>query len=139
MAYRKKDWWHVDADGRRIGWLWPEDIAAILEGFYGPKKWVNGFCAHFGYSRSTVDRWVDGTNPIPKDTAQIINMLGTFKIRNIPFSDIEAGWLPPETTGKAVSSDDDEPPKKRKPANSKAAPRQKRKAAKKTTKTNKKA
>lgn len=94
MAYTKGDWWHVDANGRRIGWLWPEDMEAILEARYGNRKWVNQFADDFGYSRSAVDRWRKGETPIPKDTAMIITMLGALNVRQIPVSTIEAEWLP---------------------------------------------
>lgn len=94
MAFTKEQWWHTDKEGRRIGWLWPEDMEAILDSFYGERKWVLAFAAEFGFSRSTVDRWRDGTTPIPKHVAQIVNMLGTMKVRNLPLSQVEAGWLP---------------------------------------------
>lgn len=94
MAFTKEDWWHTDKDGRRIGWLWPEDMEAILESFYGERKWVNAFSQAFGFSRSTVDRWRDGTTPIPKHVAQIVNMLGTMKVRGLPLDEVQADWLP---------------------------------------------
>ncbi|QGH74987.1 hypothetical protein MAL1_00241 [Bacteriophage DSS3_MAL1] len=94
MAYTKEEWWHTDKEGRRIGWLWPEDFEAILESFYGERKWVNGFSQQFGFARSTVDRWRDGKTPIPKHVAHIVNMLGTHKVRNLPLTEIEANWLP---------------------------------------------
>lgn len=96
MAFTKEDWWHVDGEGRRIGYLWPEDMEAILESFYGERKWVNAFSEKFGFSRSTVDRWRDGTNPIPKHVAMIVNMIGTHNVRNLTLDDIEAPWLPVE-------------------------------------------
>ena len=89
MANIKNEFWYTDREGRRIGWLWPEDMATILEGFYGQRRWVKGFIKDFGYSRSQVDRWKDGRNPIPKDVAQIINMLGTMRVRGIPLSPIQ--------------------------------------------------
>jgi hypothetical protein len=94
MAFVKDEWWHVDSAGRRIGWLWPEDMESILESFYGERKWVNKFSKSFGFARSTVDRWKEGHTPIPKHVAQIINMLGTLKVRGLPMTDVEAPWLP---------------------------------------------
>lgn len=94
MAFVKGDWWHVDQQGRRIGWLWPEDMASILESFYGERKWVNQFSKDFGFARSTVDRWKEGLTPIPKHVAQTINMLGTLKVRGLPMTPVEAAWLP---------------------------------------------
>lgn len=98
MAFTKEDWWHTASDGRRIGWLWPEDFEVILESFYGERKWVNTFSAEFGFSRSTVDRWRDGTTPIPKNVAHLVSMLGTFKIKGIALPELVADWLP-ESTG----------------------------------------
>jgi hypothetical protein len=106
MAFTKADWWHTDGEGRRIGWLWPEDMEAILESFYGPRKWVNEFAERFGFSRSTVDRWRDGSTPIPKHVAQCIEMLGTFKVRDIPFTPIKADWLPSVEGSNASGSAD---------------------------------
>ncbi|AMO44279.1 hypothetical protein vBRpoSV10_227 [Ruegeria phage vB_RpoS-V10] len=102
MAFVKEDWWHVDKQGRRIGWLWPEDMISILESFYGDRKWVNTFSKEFGFARSTVDRWKDGSTPIPKHVAQIINMLGTLKVRGLPMTPIEAPWLPAGDGANAV-------------------------------------
>ncbi|WNL50813.1 immunity repressor [Ruegeria phage RpAliso] len=94
MAYTKEEWWKTDDAGRRIGWLYPEDMAVILESFYGSKRWVQLFSEQFGFSRSAVDRWKDGKTPIPKNVAQTINMMSTMKNRGIPMSDVEASWLP---------------------------------------------
>jgi hypothetical protein len=94
MAYTKEEWWHKDKEGRRIGWLWPEDMEAILESAYGPRKWVNTFSQKFGFARSTVDRWRDGSTPIPKHVAMIVNMISSNNVRGIPTPDIEADWLP---------------------------------------------
>lgn len=94
MAFVKNDWWHTDGQGRRIGWLWPEDMEAILESFYGERKWVNQFAVDNGFARSTVDRWRDGTTPIPKYVANIINILGTLKVRGLPLTPVTADWLP---------------------------------------------
>jgi hypothetical protein len=107
MAYTKADWWHTDAKGRRIGWLYPEDMEAILESFYGPRKWVMAFADQFGFARSTVDRWRDGSTPIPKHVAQCIEMLSAFKVRNLPLTTVEAPWLPAVegSNARAVESD----------------------------------
>lgn len=94
MAFVKEEWWYTDKEGRRIGWLYPEDFEAILESFYGPRKWVNQFSSDFGFSRSAVDRWRDASVPIPKHVAQIVNMIGTHKVRGLPLTPVEAPWLP---------------------------------------------
>lgn len=110
MAYVKEEWWHTDGEGRRIGWLWPEDMEAILESFYGPRKWVNAFSQEFGFARSTVDRWRDGKTPIPKHVAHIIQMLGTLKVRELPLTPVEASWLPNAEGANANAADAAEEP-----------------------------
>ena len=107
MAFTKDEWWIVDSTGRRIGWLYPEDMAVILESFYGHRKWVNQFAADYGFSRSSVDRWKDGRTPIPKHVAMILNMLSTLKVRKIPMSPIEAPWLPQGTGANSPAQDED--------------------------------
>lgn len=102
MAFVKDEWWYTDKTGARVGWLWAEDMSSILESYYGDRKWVKQFCKDYGFARSTVDRWKDGSTPIPKHVAQIVNMLGTFKVRGIPLAPIEAPWLPQGTGANAV-------------------------------------
>jgi hypothetical protein len=100
MAYVKEQWWYEDSDGRRIGWMWPEDFEVILDSIYSAPRWNHAFADDFGYARTTVDRWRDGTNPIPKSVAQIVNILNrtqkhekgeTKVLHKLP---IEADWLP---------------------------------------------
>jgi len=94
MAFTKDDWWIVDSTGRRIGYLYPEDFAGILESFYGHRRWVTQFAKDFGFSRSAVDRWKDGRTPIPLHIAQLMNMLSTHKTRGLPLTPVDAPWLP---------------------------------------------
>jgi hypothetical protein len=97
MAFVANNWWHVDSEGRKIGWLWPEDFVAILESYYGVDKsvsWVLAFAQGFGYSRAQVDRWAKGTAPIPKNVAMTVSLLGTMKTRGIPLTLVQAEWLP---------------------------------------------
>lgn len=101
MAYTKEEWWTTDKDGRRIGWLWPEDMEVILEAYYGQRRWVNSFAEQFGFSRSAVDRWRDGKTPIPKHVAMIVQMISQLKLHEIPLSEVEASWLP---SGEGVNS-----------------------------------
>lgn len=103
MAFTKTEWWITNARGQRIGYLYPEDFAAILESFYGERKWVVRFAADFGFSRSAVDRWKDGKNPIPRHVAMILNMLSAMKNRKIPISPVDAPWLP------VIETEDEEP------------------------------
>jgi hypothetical protein len=109
LANVKDEWWHTSEDGRRIGWIWPEDFEAILEARYGHRKWIKGFCEDFGYSRSTVDRWKLGQEPIPKHVAQILEMISAMTARKIPLEKIQADWLPlsPNTSkGRKPTSED---------------------------------
>lgn len=102
MAFVKEDWWIVDRGGRRIGWIYPEDMAVILESYYGHhKRWVHQFASDFGFSRSAVDRWKEGKTPIPKHVAMILNMISSMKTRGIPMTPVDAPWLP-ESTRKAA-------------------------------------
>lgn len=101
MAFVKDEWWITDSQGRRIGWLYPEDMEVILESFYGHRRWVLAFAQQFGYSRSAVDRWKDGKTPIPKNVAMEISMLQALKTRGVAMTEVEAPWLP---TGKGAKS-----------------------------------
>lgn len=95
MAFTKEDWWHTDKTGRRIGWMWPEDFVSILESFYGEKRWVHSFSYECGFARSTIDRWKEGTMPIPKHVALIVRLLGDRKnAGGANDIDIKAPWLP---------------------------------------------
>lgn len=88
------EWWYTDDQGRRIGWLWPEDFNAILESWYGKRMWVNEFCREFDMSRSQVDRYRHGQAPIPKTLAITISILSTLRNHDIAMPDITAEWLP---------------------------------------------
>lgn len=101
MAFTKEDWWIVDSQGRRIGYLHPEDFAAILESFFG-RRWVTKFAEEFGFSRSAVDRWKDGRTPIPKHIAAALSMMSSLKLRNIALQPVEAPWLPVRDDGDDV-------------------------------------
>lgn len=105
MAFVKEEWWIVDGNGRRIGFLYPEDMAMILESYYGNRKWVNQFAEDFGHSRSAVDRWKDGKTPIPKHVAMTLNLLSAMKTRGIPITPVDAPWLPESTRTKATDDE----------------------------------
>lgn len=108
MAFVKEQWWHVAEDGRKIGYLWPEDFEAILESFYGARKWVNKFSDDFNYHRSTVDRWRKGTTPIPKHVAMEVSMLNSLKLRGVALTPVDAEWLPKLAADADPIIDDDE-------------------------------
>lgn len=96
MAYIKDDWWHVDSKKRRIGWMWPEDMVAILSSYFGDNDWVLGFSKDQGLSTSAINRWKVGVTPIPKSVAYIINSYSggsiAKKSQRVPV--VEASWLP---------------------------------------------
>lgn len=94
MAYLKEEWWHTDAAGRRIGWMWPEDFSAMLSGVYGDRKWIANFSGMTGIARATVDRWRLGRLPIPKHIAQLVLLLAEKDSRGEIMMDIDAPWLP---------------------------------------------
>lgn len=97
MAFTSAKWWHTDAEGREIGWLYPEDFVAILEAHYGVNKsvsWVLSFAQANGLSRAQVDRYAKGKAPIPRYLANLVSMMGTLSVRKIPFDPVQADWLP---------------------------------------------
>lgn len=97
MAYVANDWWYTDPQGRRIGWLFPEDFVAILTSFYDANSatsWVLAFSQQYGFSRAQVDRWAKGIAPIPKYVAGLVALMGTMKTRKISVELIQADWLP---------------------------------------------
>ena len=94
MAFTKEDWWMVDAKGRKIGWLFPEDFESILESVYGPRLWMKAFAEDYGFTYTTILRWKDGTNAIPKSVAQIVSMRNSMKLRGVALHALDAEWLP---------------------------------------------
>lgn len=96
MAYQKA-WWHTDAAGRRIGWLWPEDFETLMSTYYGEKAWVPLFCDEFDFAKPTVYRWRDGRVPIPKHIAHLVLALGRMKMQGVPLDELTADWLPDKT------------------------------------------
>ena len=98
MAYHRRDWWHTDEQGRRIGWLTPEDFASILEEFYGKRLWMKAFAREFGFTYSTTLRYKDGEFPIPKHVARIVQMLAVMRLHKLPMSDLDAPWLDADVT-----------------------------------------
>lgn len=97
-------WWFEDSRGRRIGYVWPEDALAILDSIWGRRKGIAGFARYAGLNRATVERYCNGTNPIPKDVAALLMCIQhiavndkdhtKFRWRVLP--KFEADWLPNE-------------------------------------------
>lgn len=59
-------WYHTDSRGRKIGYMWPEDLLVLIESIWGYRKGIDGFARYAGFSRVAVERWCNGTNPIPR-------------------------------------------------------------------------
>jgi len=70
-----KEWWHTDVRGRKIGWLWPEDLLAIIDSIWGKRKGIGGFARYAGLHRNTVERWCRGENPVPREIALLIELM----------------------------------------------------------------
>jgi hypothetical protein len=100
MAFTKDVWWHVDKQGRRIGWLWPEDLISICESLYG-EKWMERVSADFGQSISTTIRWKKGHMPVPRLAAFAIHALNQLQAKGITVPDMTASWLPVGTGANA--------------------------------------
>lgn len=95
MAYTADEWWKTDKDGRRIGWMWPEDFTAELQAHYNMKtKWITTFAKEFGISAATVRRYRDGENPIPLQVARHVQMLNMIKANRSGMPVLQAEWLP---------------------------------------------
>ena len=92
----QKDWWFLDQDGRKIGYLWPEDFVSLLMSHYG-KSWVADFAELSGLTAPSIYRYRDGIQPVPKQTAMLIMALGTLKARGITLEEPVCEWLPDST------------------------------------------
>lgn len=103
---KDKTWWHTDGAGRKIGWLWPEDLLAILDSIWGKRKGIGGFARYAGFSRTAVEQWCNGKSPVPRHIALLVELMQREVIarqrqdRNKhPFMKLppaNAGWLPGE-------------------------------------------
>lgn len=108
----EKEWWHTDSQGRKIGWMWPEDLYVILDSIWGKRKGINGFSQYAGYSRTAVEHWCNGRSPVPKHIALMVELMQREVItrqrqdRNKhPFMKLpsaDAHWLP-ENQKKALA------------------------------------
>lgn len=96
-------WWFVDSRGRRIGYMWPEDMLAILESIWGARQGINNFARYVGMHKVAVSRWTRGENPIPKHIALLVLSMQKIMLdekahlkvhpwRCLPR--VEADWLP---------------------------------------------
>ena len=99
-----KVWWHVDGQGRKIGYLWPEDMLAVLDSIWGRRKGIGGFARYADMNRATIERYCNGKNPVPKHIALLVELMQREVIsrqrqdRNAkPFTKLpgaDAPWLP---------------------------------------------
>ena len=76
----------IDADGRMIGFMWPEDFEAHNFVTFG-KEWIGEFARYAGVGRSIVSKYKNGKNPIPKTIALIT---------------IQARWIHQHRKGKVL-------------------------------------
>lgn len=99
----RADWWFVDSNGRKIGYMWPEDIKAILESIWGKGQGIKCFAAYAGLTRTTVEKYCNGRMPVPKTVALLVLTMQELMLekgahlRQYPwriFPKTEATWLP---------------------------------------------
>ena len=99
----RADWWHVDSQGRKIGYMWPEDFKAILESIWGRQQGIKNFALYAGLNRGTVEYYCNGKMPVTKVLAQLVLNMQELMLerkahtrvhpwREIPR--VEASWLP---------------------------------------------
>lgn len=103
----KRDWWHVDSKGRRIGWMWPEDFKIAIDSIWGSQKGIQNFAKYSGLTRTTIETYANGKTPVPKHIALLVAALTRFvkewrpnrsaRARTADFPQIEAPWLQKST------------------------------------------
>ena len=72
---KDKEWWYTDDKGRKIGWIWPEDMLAVLESIWGKRKGIGGFANYAGFTRTAVEQWCNGRSPVSKHVALLVEMM----------------------------------------------------------------
>lgn len=103
MTDNVKKWWFEDSRGRRIGYMWPEDMLAIIESIWGARKGIKGFARYAGMHHVAVSRYTRGEDPIPKRIALLVLAMQKIMLdegahlrvnpwRCLP--QCEADWLP---------------------------------------------
>lgn len=86
-------WWHLDTNGRKIGWMWPEDFEAILHTALGG-DWKRLFAMILGEPYEFIDKLSTGELPITRHMAFTVETLILLKNdRKLKFT-MEAPWLP---------------------------------------------
>lgn len=112
VARKNPDWWHVDSQGRKIGYMWPEDMLTAIESIWGYRKGIEGFSRYAGFNRTSVEKWCRGVSPIPRHVAIMVLTLEKLVhrwVRNDPhrrathrshtrdFPRLDPTWLPERT------------------------------------------
>ena len=99
----RNNWWFVDTRGRKIGYMWPEDMLAVIDSVWGYQQGIKNFAVYAGITRSQVERYCNGKVPIQKAMAMLIlNMQELFLERKAqrlahPWRELprcESPWLP---------------------------------------------
>ena len=101
MANTKDEWWRTTPAGRRIGWLQPsvfhQRVTELAGGecVHGTHAPLIRFSLWIGVGKSTVYRWADGTDPIPKWVALLLEAMRQIRTvdKFLPVN-VEANWLP---------------------------------------------
>lgn len=71
----KEVWWHTDSTGRKIGYIWPDDMLAILDSIWGKRKGIGGFARYADMNRATIERYCNGKSPVPKHIALLVELM----------------------------------------------------------------
>lgn len=99
----RTDWWFVDSRGRKIGYMWPEDMLSIIESIWGHTQGIKNFALYTGVTRSQIERYCNGKVPIQKAMALLVLSLQELMLerdahnKRYPWRHIprcETPWLP---------------------------------------------
>lgn len=63
-----------------------DDFCAILESIFG-QGWQSRFCELLDLDRSWINRYANGSKPIPKDKAMLVRLLQVSVRNGIPLED----------------------------------------------------
>ena len=90
-----RQWCYVDGQGRRIGYIWPEDFKAIIDSVWGWTHGVTGFANWSGMQDAHIRTYVNGKTPIPKHIALLVEMLQLYVTKHgvENLYDIKPEWL----------------------------------------------
>jgi len=100
MAYTSDEWWTTTMGGQRWGWLMPTEFVSMVaqltgDCVHGTRSPLIRLSLWLGVGKSTVYRWADGTDPIPKWVALMLkSSLELQEHGKAILTDVEADWLP---------------------------------------------